>query len=142
MGDVKTYDFKSVAVIFGGRLLTGFAEGDAVTVEHDEDMYTTTNGADGEVTRSRSNNNMGTITLRFMQTADANDILNGFVQADLNSNSGIQPILIKDNSGRSLHAAEKAWIQKQPAAGYGAEASEREWVIRCGQLVSTFGGNG
>jgi hypothetical protein len=98
-------------------------------------------GADGEATRSKSNNNAATVTLRLMQTSDMNDILTSYYQADKLANNGKFPLMIKDNSGRSLHVAEQAWVQKLPAVNYGAEAGPREWVIRTGELVSTVGGN-
>lgn len=138
---VKTYDFKEVSVLFGGQQLTGFAEGDSVTVEPDADDYALQMGADGEGTRSKSNNQAATITIRLQQGSAANDILNGFRLADQVSNGGVQPLLVKDNSGRSLHFAETAWIQRAPPAGFGNEAGEREWVLRTDKMVSTFGGN-
>lgn len=141
MAEVKSYDFKQVSVIFGGRIITGFAEGDAITVAHDEDDFTLKVGADGEATRSKSNNRAATITLRLMQTSDSNDVLSGMRSADQLTGNGKGPLLIKDNSGRSLHAADSAWVQKAPDAGYGAEAGEREWVLRTGEMISNYGGN-
>ena len=138
----KTYDYNQVAVIIGGVQATGMAEGDdVVMVEMDADAWNLTVGADGESTRSKSNNNAGTFKIKLMQTSDMNDILSSYYQADKLSNNGKFPVMIKDNSGRSLHMAEQAWVQKLPAAGYGANAKEREWVIRTGELVNTVGGN-
>ncbi len=141
MAQLKTYDYNQVAVIIGGTQATGVAEGEAVTVEQDADAWALTIGADGEQTRSKSNNNAGTVTLKLMQTSDMNDILTAFYNADKLSNNGKFPLMIKDNSGRSLHVAEQAWVQKLPKVGYGAEASEREWVIRTGELVNNIAGN-
>lgn len=138
---VKTYDFKEVSVLFGGQQLTGFAEGDSVTVEHDAEDYTLQMGADGEGTRAKSNNLAATITLRMQQGSSSNDTLNGFRLADQVDNSGVQPFLVKDNNGTSLHFAEGAWVQKAPPAGFGNEAGEREWVLRTDKMVSNFGGN-
>lgn len=139
--DTKSYNFKQVSVSYGGRLLTGFAEGDAVTVEPDNDAWSLSTGADGESTRSKSNNRSATVTIRLMQGSDSNDVLSGFALADDASGAGALPLFVKDNSGRSLHASEKAWIQKLPTSTYGAESGEREWVIRCGEMVHNIGGN-
>ena len=139
---VKNYDFKKVAVIFGGQLITGFAEGDdAVQVETAENDWELEVGADGEATRSRSNNLAAGITLRLQKGSLSNDILNGFLQADRQSGVGTQPLLIKDNLGRELHGAETAWIEKAPDAAFGVTAGDREWVLRTDKLVSTYGGN-
>jgi hypothetical protein len=142
MGQLKTYDYNQVAVIIGGSQVSGLAEGDdVVSVEQDADAWNLTVGADGESTRSKSNNNSGTVTLKLMQTSDMNDILSSYYQADKLSNAGKFPVMIKDNSGRTLHMAEQAWVQKLPTSSFGANAGEREWVIRTGELVSTIGGN-
>lgn len=137
-----TYDFKQVACILGGQILTGFAEGDdAIKVEYDNEEFGLTVGADGEATRSKSNNRSATVTLKFQKTSPSNDILNGFLQADRLSNGGIQPFACKDNNGREVHAAESMWIQKAPPASHGANAGTMEWVLRTSFMVSTFGGN-
>lgn len=139
---LSTYDFKQVAVILGGRIISGFAEGDdAVTVETDNDEFSLTVGADGEATRSKSNNRSATITLRLLKTSQSNDILNAFMQSDRLSNSGLQPFVCKDNNGREIHACESAWIQKAPTASHGANSGIMEWVLRTENMLSTFGGN-
>lgn len=138
---LKPYDFKQVAFILGGRIITGFAEGEAITVERDEDSFTLMVGADGDATRAKSNNRSGTVTIRLLQTSESNLILQGFASADELSNAGLVPMLIKDNSGNSLFTAEQAWVQKPPAASFGAEGTEREWVIRTDNLIMVHGGN-
>ena len=138
---LKAYNFAKVAVIFGGRQLTGFADGDAVTVERNEDAFTLLIGADGEGTRSKSNNRSGRVTVRLLQTSESNAILNAFAKADDLSDTGLQPLLVKDASGNSLYSAELAWIVKMPAATLGAEAGDREWVFETDNLVINEAGN-
>lgn len=139
---LKTYDFKQVACIFGGRQITGFAEGDdSIGVEPEADAWTKTVGADGEVTRSKSNNNSGKVMLKLMKTSDANDFLMSLYNADKLQNAGMVPLMIKDNSGRSLHVGEQAWIKKLPKDGYGATAGTVEWEIDVADMVSNLGGN-
>jgi len=138
---MKTYDFKQVAVSFGGKLLTGFAEGDAITIEPVEDLYKMKVGADGEVSRSRMNNLSHVCRLRLMQTSDANDIMTAFMLADQNGNGGVEPFFIKDGSGRSLETAEQAFVMRAPDRGFGAEDGTREWVVGLPKLVSNIAGN-
>lgn len=138
---LKTYDFKQVAVIIGGRIITGFADGDAVQVERNEDAWSLQVGAEGEATRSKSNNRSGKITLSLQQASESNAILSGFAKADELSNSGLVPVLVKDNSGNSLYGAEQAWIVKSPAAALGMESGNREWVIETDNLQVFEGGN-
>lgn len=138
---VKSYDPSQVMVVFGGRVLSGFAEGTKVTVEHEEDAWTTQIGVDGEGTRSKSNNRSGTITVQLMQSSDDNAFLYGIYELDRTSNAGALPMMVKDGSGSSLHMAETAWISKLPAAEYGVEAGAREWAFKTDILVSALGGN-
>ncbi len=138
---VKTYDPSKVIIVFAGRVLSGFAEGTKVTVEHDEDAWTTQIGVDGEGTRSKSNNRSGTITVELMQSSDDNLFLYGIYEIDRNSNAGALPLLVKDGSGTSIHMAETAWISKLPSAEYAIEAGAREWIFKTDILVSALGGN-
>lgn len=136
-----TYDFKQVAVIVGGVPITGFADGSSVTVEFDEQQFTKTTGSDGLTTRTKSNNYAGTVSITLQQSSRSNDALNALWQADRNSNAGVVPILIKDNSGRTLWAAQHAWVQQMPSQEFGKELSDREWVLDCDELTGTAGGN-
>ncbi len=139
---LSTFDFKQVSVSFNGQILSGFAEGDdAIMVEFDTEQWNLNIGADGEGTRSKSNNSAGKITLKLMQGSPSNDILNAAYQVDKIAGQGLGAVFIKDNSGRSLHTAVEAWIEKMPNVAYGANSGSREWVIRTHNLVSTIGGN-
>lgn len=139
---MKTYDFKSVAVIIGGRIMSGFAEGDdAIQIGFDNNHWSTQVGADGEVTRSKGNNNTGTLKIKLQQTSESNDVLSAFYQSDRLANSGKFPLMVKDNSGTSLYVAEDAWIEKVADSSFGANAGDREWTIKIANLVATLGGN-
>lgn len=136
-----TYDFKQVVCTFNGFQIQGFAEGGEISVERNEDAWTLQVGADGEGTRSKSNNKSGRITLPLQQSSASNDVLSAFADADELSNAGSGPFLMKDLSGRSLIVAEQAWIVKKPATNFGAESSPWEWVLETDNLVMSLGGN-
>lgn len=139
---VKTYDFNQVSCIVGGNALTGFADGDdVVKVEYEKEEFMTIVGASGEATRTKSNNKSAKVTLKLLKTSLANDILNGYLQADRLSNSGLFPFLVKDNNGTDLHAAEQMWIEKAPSVGHGENPTATEWILRTSYMVSTYGGN-
>lgn len=139
---MKTYDFKKVAVIIGGRQMTGFADGDdVVSCGRDEDAWTMSIGADGEGTRSKSNNKAGKLKIKLKAASESNSILDGFALSDELANGGLIPFMVKDNSGASLHAAEQAYIVKRPEATHGAEESDREWILQTDNLAMFEGGN-
>lgn len=139
---MKTYDFKQVACVVGANLISGYAEGDdSIMIEKLSESWTMSIGADGESTRSKTNNNGARITLKLNKSSDSNDILNGFYQADKLSNGGLFPFLVKDNNGRELHLAEQCFIEKAPDPKFGSAAGEREWILLTGELTDFHGGN-
>ena len=136
-----TYDVSQVAVIVGGVPLEGFADGSRVTVEFDEEQFTKVTGSDGLTTRSKSNNYAGNIGVTLQQSSRSNDYLSGLWNADRVSNSGVVPTLVKDNSGRTLWAAEHAWVQQMPSQEFAKEVSDREWILDTDKLTGLAGGN-
>ena len=137
----KTYNPKKVAVVVGGFIMSGFADGEFVTVTFDEDQFDLKVGTDGEGTRTKMNNFAAVVKINLMQSSDSNAILQGFWTQDRLTDGGVFPVLIKDNSGKSIYAAAQAWIQKQPEAKFAKSAETREWTIRTDNLVAFEGGN-
>ena len=97
----KTYSPADVAVIYGGAIISGFANGTFITVSRDEDAFMKSVGADGEVCRSRNANRSGSITLTLLQSSASNDVMSAFAAADALSGAVPLPIQIKDNTGTS-----------------------------------------
>jgi len=138
---VKTYDAGSVSIIFAGIPFEGFADGTFVTVARDNPSFNSLVGSDGEGARAKSNDKSGTITCTLMQTSVTNDLLSGVALLDELVGDGVAPILVKDNSGRTIASAETAWIEKPADAEFGREISNREWVIKTNSLNMFIGGN-
>lgn len=137
---VKTFDPKNLLISAGPNQLTGFAEGSFVTVARDEDAFNLTVGSDGEGARAKSNIKSGTVTLTLLQSSAGNDILSTLAKSDELNGGGVFPLLVKDASGRSLFAAETAWVQKLPDSEFSNEITSREWVIRTDKLEAFVGG--
>jgi hypothetical protein len=142
-GDLKVYDPDQIRVNLAGLPLSGWADGEFVRIERESDAFDDVVGTDGEVTRSKTNDHRATVTLRLMQSSDSNDLLSSLYNLDRNSpnGAGVGPLLIRDAGGRSLFVAEKAWIRRPPDVVFDRTATEREWVIRCANLIETHGGN-
>ncbi len=137
----KTFDPKQVQVIIGGNQMAGFADGEFINVERDEQTFSKVVGADGEVSRAKSNNRSGLFTLTLLQTSASNDILSAIMLADELTNSGIVPVFIKDSLGTSTLFAGEGWIQKPPAYAADKEITNREWVIELASVDVFIGGN-
>lgn len=138
---VRTYDPKLVTVIVGGKIMSGYSDGTFVLVERNEQAFALKVGVDGEGTRAKSNNRSGKITITLMNSSKSNDDLSAFAAADELDNSGAVPVMVKDNSGRTLCACETAWVQKVANAEFAKEANARTWVMETDVLNMFVAGN-
>ena len=133
------YDPKGVTLVFGGALITGFAEGTFINVEYNNDQFALAVGSDGEATRSKSNNNSARITVTLMGGAVGNALLNIPFQADKAGGLGVVPLAINDASTLTSFAAEGAWIVKDPGKDFQTEGQPMEWIIETDNLLSVYG---
>lgn len=138
---VDTYAPEKLAIIVGGFIMQGYADGTFVNVERNTETFQTVVGADGEGTRVKSADKSGKITITLKQSSDSNDVLSGLEIADEATLQGYVPVLVKDANGRSLYAAETAWVEKPANAEFSKELSNREWVIATDKLIPFTGGN-
>jgi len=142
-GDLRVYDPDQVSASIAGIPLSGFADGEFITIESESPTFDDVCGTDGEVTRSKSNDGRATITVKLMQSSPVNDLLSVLHNLDKNTPGGVGvgPFMLRDKQGTTLELAEKAWIQKPPDKSWDRTAKERSWVIRCANLISHTGGN-
>ena len=139
---LKQFDPSQVSIVFAGIPLSGFADGDFVVIEANEDSFSLAMGTDGEGTRSKSNNRSGRVTISTMQSSDVNLQLSTLHNADiLGQGDGVGPLQVKDNSGTSLYVAQNAWITRPPGSTFSRTAQQRQWIIESEELVHNVGGN-
>lgn len=139
----KVYDSNQVKISIAGVPITGgFADGEFVRIERENDAFSDVVGTDGEVTRSKTNDNRATITISLMQTADANLSLSVLHNVDklTTGGSGVGPVLIEDLNGIAIHESAQSWIMNEPDVTYDREAGSREWAIRCSNLIQLIAG--
>jgi hypothetical protein len=138
-----TYDPEQLITVVGGVIITGFSDGDSITVKRDEDLYSKRVGTNGDVARARNPNKSGSIEIRLLQTSEANDQLSALFAINNLVSDGkiVLPIAISDLSGRSLYAATQCWLKTLPEGIFGKEVSERVWVFDCADLRVYHGGN-
>lgn len=138
---MKTYNAGEVQVIVGTRRLRGLAESSFVKISRDEDSFKKRVGADGEVTRSATNNKAGKIEIMLEQSSEDNAYLQQLMNTDENTKNGIIPASVLDLSGTYVAVAAEAWIAKPSDTDLGRDAKERTWVIEAASLEITGGGN-
>ena len=121
---LKTYDPSQLSITIGGSLISD-KSWNTVAIARDEDSWTFSTGTNGEQTRTKNLNKLGTITLTLPQTSDANDILSA---AEL-VGSPITCALI-DKSGRTVVTMPQGTVMKPADTEFAKESGEREWMIK------------
>jgi hypothetical protein len=131
-----SYSPKDVVVMYGATRITGFGDGDFVTISKREDTFTTIDGADGDTTRSLNPSTTYDVTITLLDGSASNDALSGYYIADAATGLGTQPLSIKQVNGRDLFIAETCWLNKPADVTKSKEAGTREWPITAynGQL--------
>lgn len=140
---MKTYNADEVSIIFGGIPISGgFADGEFLRIEQNEEAFQTVVGTDGEVTRSKTNNKTARVTIILMQSSTFNAALSALHEADkiTPGGTGVVPLLVKNNNGLDLYTAKDAWIVQAPDASFDRTATPREWVVECANLIRVDGG--
>lgn len=133
---LKTYDPNQVAVILGGSIIGGWADGQFVSIVPNSDEYELTIGIDGEGTRAKQNNRSAQITLSLLQSSESNAVLESF----LNTGETFG-FLLKDNSGSTIYSAVACWVRRRPDANFDRTAQNRDWVLETDNLIAVEAGN-
>lgn len=138
---IVTYDPKQVTVLIGGFPIWGFAEGSFVKIVRSSNSFEKVQGCDGVVSRQRTSDFSGELTISLQQTSVSNDFLSALSIADEQSGAGVIPIIISDSLRSSVgstlqngtsgttYVSAHAWIRKPADAGFSSDLSNREWVF-------------
>lgn len=133
------YDAAEVSVEVGGRLITGFDDGDFVNVTYNNDLWTTKVGADGEGVQSKSNDLSGQIVITILPTSPSNALLTALLEALVNK--GPFPVVVRCPNTGSVHVTEAARVKKIPDANYAKEASNRAWTLEAIRIDTSYLGS-
>lgn len=129
MFDVTRYDAKDTSIIVKDMYITGLGE-DMFSAEKDEDNFTESVGAQGDVVTSESNNRLGTITLNVQPTSPQRKFL-----LSLANETEPFPIWAVNKKLGIRCGGTKARLLKYPATNLGAEAEDQEFTFRVFDLV-------
>lgn len=126
-----TFDFSKVSLVFGTRALEGFGEGSEIKVSRDENSFNKKVGNDGNITRSRSNNNSGMCEFVLDQFSKDNKYLQTIMNLDERTGKGILPFKLVDNSNpdKEIALGLEAWLEKPSDKSYSNESGDRPWKI-------------
>lgn len=127
----RNFSFTNVNVIYGILELQEFGTGDdVVNIELDEDLFSKSVGAKGDVVRTQTNDNSCTITIRLHQTSSSNADLTVAYLADRNTGANVQPMIINDKEGGETYIINNAWISRFPTVTRGQNPNNMEWVFQ------------
>ena len=134
---MKQYDPTKTSTIIGTVAARGFADGNMIEVEFDEDKRTKHIGTDGEGRHIKSANESGTITIRLADYSPTNAVITALDLVDVPF-----PITVIDKtSNGALFFAASCAVVKLPNFVRGKEASENEWKFQFikGQVIHSGG---
>ena len=138
---VYTYDPKAVILTVGGIPISGYSEGTFIDVTRNEPTWNLVVGADGLVTRGKTNNFTGTLTITLKQSSPSNDVLSGILAIDEATNQGVFPVLVKDLSGNSIYFGARCWINQYADSTFGKDISDRVWSLSMDEADMFVGSN-
>ncbi|MBI4815179.1 MAG: DUF3277 family protein [Deltaproteobacteria bacterium] len=133
------YDPKDVKVTFGPALIMGFGPDTFVSIEYSNDAFAMAVGADGEVVRSKSNDQSAVVTLTLMAGSSGNAVLSAALNADVAEGLGVFPLAIVDLSTGTTHFGKEAWVVKDPKTDYAKESQPKEWRLAVAKMQSGHG---
>lgn len=122
--DVNFYDPKDCVITVGGVYITGLGE-DMVKCSKDEDNFSTSVGAQGDVLVNKSHNRLGTIEVTVQGTSPQKAYLMGLA----NKGTVFDVWVINKSIGEKC-GGNRAMVKKPPELEQGAELGDRVFEIQ------------
>lgn len=121
---VAQYDAKDVSIVVDNTYITGLGE-DMIEIEKDEDFFSESVGAQGDVVTSEINNTLGTITLYIQPTSPQKAFLMGLAKRREPFSIWAVNKMMGERYGGTM-----ARLQTFPSISRGAEAEDMEFVFK------------
>lgn len=138
---IANYSPDEVNCLAFGIPLSGFSDGTFIKVTKDRLPYTTSETADGVITRLYTNSQTYSIELSFHRGSTSNDVLTKLWQLDEITQRAKFPLLIKDLSGTDIFFSTNTWIEGIPSVAQSTTFDSRTWILRSSQAVLNIGSN-
>lgn len=121
--NVATYDAKDTSIIVSNTYITGLGE-DMISAEKDEDFFSASVGAQGDVVKSQINNSLGTVTITIQCTSPQKQFLMSLAKV-----TEPFPLWCVNKKLGERVGGTKANLKSFPSIERGAEASDMEFVF-------------
>lgn len=126
---VATYDAKDTSVIVDGTYITALGE-DMVSAEKEEDFFTSSVGAQGDIVKSQINNSLGTVTVYVQPTSPQKNFM-----LKLANRAETFPIWVVNKKLGERFGGTMANLLSFPEITRGAEAEDMEFVFQVFDLT-------
>jgi hypothetical protein len=114
---VATYDPRKVSLVINGRIITGFAEGEMISIARNEDNVLPYVGTQGDVARAINANWTGIVTVHLMSTSNSLRMIR-----ELSQTSQFITLTISDvNDDRKYLNEDQCWFVKAPDVPLGKQ---------------------
>lgn len=121
--NIATYDAKDTSIVIDNVYITSLGE-DMISAEKDEDFFTTSVGAQGDVVKSQINNTLGTVTVYVQPTSPQKK----FLMSLANRTEPFPLWAVNKKLGERV-GGTKANLKSFPEIARGAEAEDMEFVF-------------
>jgi hypothetical protein len=133
----ETYNPDEVSVIADTAPITGFAGGTPITLARRVDKTTLTVGMRGRAGWTLNADKSGLFTFVLLGSHPDNDVMAALEAADAEF-----PVMVKDNSGRTLAFARSCRVVKMADKVFGAvDAQDVTWSVLAAELELFTAGN-
>ena len=129
---VTTYDAKNCAVSVKGVVITGLSD-DFITGSKDEDYFSTSVGAQGDVITNAINNDLGTVKIKVQSTSPQIKHLKS-----LQTVKTPFPVWCSNKKLHERFGGSKALLQSAPEVSRGAECDDLEFTFQVFDYSNTY----
>ncbi len=125
---ITSYDFKSNDVVINGAVITGYADGTAIECTKNEDNFTTSIGAAGDVTFCETNDETGTVKITLKPTSPSCPLLDAL--ANKKGDAALFPMsVVSAYTNASNVSGTKCRVMKPADKKEAPEEEAREYNI-------------
>jgi hypothetical protein len=132
---MSDYDSKKVTIALDGTLIKGFPEEDIVSWKRNEGMWSQTVGAHGEVTRNKSNNKSGMLTIYVLRSSASIPFMNSYIKkGETSANNDTFSIRANDGNVNRAASSINACFEGFPEEKLKKGVEVLEYLVLCPEL--------
>ena len=132
---VRLYTATNLQIVLAGITMTGLGEDDFFSAEFAETERTKSkSGAHGDISLSASTNKIGMMTIKLMGDSPSNR----FISILLATGVVFPAWAICSENPNFKAGGLRAWVAEDPAAEFGLETGENEYVIGVADFTKVY----